>query len=548
MRVTLILSFLFLFAAILLGRLAYIQIGQHDFYSALAHGQQGFFIKTQGERGEVFFRSGEPLAINRTFIYVFASPPRIENPEETAMILSHSLNLPQDLVLERITQKNSFFELLKNRLTEEEVVDLKKKNLPGIYFGKEILRYYPQDFLASQIIGFVDRDGRGQYGIEGQHNNILHGREGFKRGQRDVWGRILGSVIGDRGQDGQDLTLTLDYNIQFMAENLLQEAFEKLNIRDGQIIVADPISGEILAMASHASSFDPNYFSKFYDLSVFKNPAIQKIFEPGSVIKPFTLAIALEENKITPETKYVDTGKIEIGRHLIRNYRNRTFGEKTMTGVLVKSINTGTVHAAQLIGLDKFLRYFERFGFFNLTGIELQGEVAFHNNALRRGREINLATASFGQGISMTPIQLVQAFSVFANQGRLVRPQIIKNNHNQEYQQVISKETALKVTNMLVETVNDPWGKRAQVPGYYIAGKTGTAQIPWTTLGYNKPGYSDEVIHSFIGFGPAYNPRFLILVSLDNAQNVETVSISSMSIFQRLATHIINLWQIPPDY
>jgi len=555
MRINLILISIFLFAIIIVGRLAYIQIEKYDFYTALAQGQQKFFLKTEGKRGEIFFRYGQPLAINRNFIYVFTSPPNVENYDETAKILSEILGLSYDFIFKRITQKNSFFELLKKRLSEDEVINLKKANLPGIYLRTEVLRYYPQNFLASQVIGFVGGKEDGQYGIEGYKNEILQGKQGFKRGQRDVFGRILGQIVEDGGSSGQDITLTIDYNIQFTAEKLLEKAYNNFNIKSGQIIVLNPNSGEILAMANFPN-FNPNEFSKFYELDVFKNSAVQKIFEPGSVIKTFTMAIALEQGKITPETTYVDQGMVKINHHIIRNFAHRIFGERTMTEVLAKSINTGSVYVANLIGLEDFIKYLERFGFFDLTGIDLQGEAVFHNNELRKnGREINLATASFGHGISITPIQLVRAFAIIANQGRMVNPTIIKSIENEEninkkvfYDQIISEKTALKTTNMMVETINHSWNKLAQIPGYYVAGKTGTANIPWSALGYNKPGYSDKLIHTFVGYAPAYNPQFLIMVKLDEPQGVRTASVSTLPIFQELAKYIINLWQIPPNY
>jgi cell division protein FtsI/penicillin-binding protein 2 len=221
-----------------------------------------------------------------------------------------------------------------------------------------------------------------------------------------------------------------------------------------------------------------------------------------------------------------------------------------MTEILAKSINTGSVYAARLVGVEDFIKYLERFGFFDLTGIELQGEITFHNNELRKGREINLATASFGHGIGVTSVQLVRAFAAIANQGRSVNLSIVKNNKRVMpiTQQIISPQTAHQLTTMLIETVNHRFNRRAQVPGYYVAGKTGTAEISWAALGYDKPGYSDKLIHTFIGFAPAYNPQFLIMVKLNQPEGVRTASVSAAPIFRDLSKHIISLWQIPPDY
>ncbi len=564
-RINLILLFIFLSGTIIVGRLFYIQIIQNERWRALAHGQQKFFEQVFGERGEIFFREKEPLAINRTFFYLFASPPKVENPEETAAILEeffslndedlshldpsprlHSARIDRDFILERLTREDSFFELIKGRLNREKIIEFKKLDLAGIYFGQKTLRYYPQNFLASQVIGFVGGEKVGQYGIEGYYDEILQGKEGFQRGKRDVWGRVLGGIVKGGGQAGKDLILTLDYNIQFTAEKLLQTAYKNLNIKSGQIIVMNPISGEILAMANFPN-FNPNYFSKFNDLEIFKNPATQKIFEPGSVFKPITMAIAINQGKITSKTTYIDEGMIRIGNRVIHNFDRRVWGERTMTEILERSINTGVVFAAQQVKPALFLKYLERFGFFELTGIDLQGEIAFYNRELKKGREINIATASFGHGVSVTPIQVARAFAVFANEGRLVRPFVVQGT-TVSYQQIVSPRTASEVTTMLVSAVDHYFRRRAQVPGYHVAGKTGTAEIPWAALGYDKPGYSDKLIHTFVGFAPAFNPQFLILVKLDQPQGVRTASLSAAPIFQELAKHIINLWQIPPDY
>ena len=304
-------------------------------------------------------------------------------------------------------------------------------------------------------------------------------------------------------------------------------------------------------------AFDPNEYSKVEDISVFKNAIIQKIFEPGSIFKPITLAAALEEKKITPQTTYVDPGVIKIGGWPIYNYEKRTYpGQITMTEVLEKSINTGAVFAKNQVGNKKFLEYVEKFGFFKKTDIDLQGEIYSENKNLKIGYEVNFATASFGQGIEMTPIQITRAFCAIANGGKLVKPFVVKeisNNSGKKETQVeisesiISPKTASQLTAMLVSVVENGYGKGARIPGYYIAGKTGTAQVPWTSLGINKSGYSERTWQSFIGYAPAFNPKFLIMVKLDNPKT-KTAEYSAVPIFHDLAEYIINLWQIPPDY
>lgn len=553
-RINLILVLVFLLGAAVIGRLFHIQVLNYQKWRAWAQGQQKIFSEVKGERGEIFFQDGAPLATNQRSFFVYAAPNEIENPEGTVKTLSPILALDENIVLEKL-KKESFFELIKKKLSEEEVSRLKGINLPGIYLKEEIVRYYPQESLASQVIGFLDVDGQGQYGVEGSYDEILRGKEGVLESEKGPAGFLINdknSVI----ENGFDIFLTLDYNIQFKAEKLLEETAESLRFEEGEIIVSDPETGEILALANFPS-FNPNKYSEVPDLAVFQNSSIQKIFEPGSVIKPITMASALEEEKITPQTVYVDEGFLKISGYTIYNYDKRTWGKRTMTEVLEKSINTGAVFAERQVGNNVFQDYLEKFGIFEPTGIDLQGEVFSKNKELKKGYEINFATAAFGQGLEMTSLQFVRAFSVIANGGKLVKPyiveKILEKNKIKETQpeiqnpSVISQKTATQLTAMLISVTENGFAKGARVPGYYIAGKTGTAQIPWGALGINRKGYSDKTIQSFIGFAPALDPQFLILVKLKDPK-VPAAASSAVGIFQKLAKYIIDLRRIPPDH
>ncbi|MBZ1345385.1 MAG: penicillin-binding protein 2 [Candidatus Nealsonbacteria bacterium] len=459
-------------------------------------------------------------------------------------------------LLERIRRDSSFVRI-KNNLTEKEIRDLKEKKIKGVYLGREVKRIYPHNSLASQVVGFVGGDGIGQYGLEGFYNQILEGEKGFRKKTRV----FRESPFINPGKRGSDLFLTLDYNIQFKAERLLVQANNSLDFERGTILVICPRSGKIIALANFPN-FNPNQYEQENDFKIFKNSAVQRIFEPGSVLKPITMAAALEEQKITPQTTYIDEGKVRIGGHIIRNYGRRVWGERTMTEVLDRSINTGAVFVQKELGNQKFLEYLEKFGFFKKTEIDLQGEVFSKNREFKRGYEINFATASFGQGIEMTPIQLARAFLVIANNGRLVRPYLVEKIKNADGEiiktsphepqpvdenRVISAKTASQLTTMMVSSVEKGWARRAKIPGYYLAGKTGTAQVPWAALGVEKRGYSDKTVQSFVGFGPAFNPQFLILITLDNPKT-RTAEYSAVPLFRELASHIIGYYQIPPDY
>ena len=485
-RINLVLFFLFVCGTAIIGRLFYLQVCQRDFYMALAQGQQKTFTEKQGERGEIF---------------------------------------------------------LQNKKGELYPLAINKNNDEGIK------RYYPQKFLAAQVVGFFGGEGRGQYGVEGYYDNKLTGETKFQEGERNPWINFFYSEKS-KPRKGADVILTIDYNIQFEAEKLLVQAKENLNIEGGEIIVMDPMSGKILAMANFPD-FDPNEYASQEDFEIFKNNAIQEAFEPGSVFKPITMAAALDQNKITPQTTYVDTGEVKIAGYTITNYNKNVWNKMTMTNVLEKSINTGAIFVEKQIGHKVFLEYIEKFGFFQKTGIDLQGEILAQNNTLRRGRDINFATASFGQGIEITPIQMMVAYSAIANGGEIVKPYVIESfddeDKNAENENVISSKSASQVTAMLCSVVQNGFSKQARVPGYYIAGKTGTGQIPWTSLGKNKEGYSDKTWQSFIGFAPAFDPEFLILVKLDNPA-AKTAEYSAIPIFKELAKYIIDYLEIPCDF
>lgn len=554
-RVNLVFILIVLFSATVIGRLIYIQIIKGDFYRALAQGQQNFFSSVQGERGRIFLSDKNsnfyPIAVNKNWNYVYIVPNELEDKDKTIEILSKILDLDSSSISTKIETTESFSIILKNKLTEEETSQIKSLNLAGLYLDQDVLRYYAQEKLAAHLIGFLGGDFVGQYGIEGYYDDILRGKEEIVAREKGLKGYLVLDFEKLLFQKGSDIVLSIDYNIQFMAEKLLQETKENLDIKEGQIIVMDPSSGKILALAQFPS-FDLNNYAQESDWEIFQNGAIQKRFEPGSAFKPITMAIALDQGKVTPQTVYTDTGFLKIGGYTIYNYDKRTWGERTMTEVLEKSINTGAVFAEKQVSNEIFLDYIKRFGFFELTGIDLQGEVFSENKSLKEGYEINFATASFGQGIEMTPIQLVRAFSVIANGGKLLKPYVVEkiissNGDISETRpnvqgEVISSKTASILTSMLVSVVENGTAKRTRLPGYYIAGKTGTAQVP------EGGAYSAEkTIQSFVGFAPAFNPEFLILVKLDNPK-VRTAEISAVPVFRDLAKYIIDYWQIPPDY
>jgi len=558
-RINLILG-LFVFVAIaLIGRLFFLQVISHKFYQSQALGQQAGFSEVKGSRGQIFFQNSQEskgdhgtgeiksLAINKEIWNLSVITDNIDDKEDFATKVSQIIEDSKENILSKINEKQGYI-ILKRNLSNIEKSKLNELNIKALKLEPVNIRYYPQNDLASQLIGFVNNDGLGQYGIEGYYDDILKGKIGIK--ERKTGLDSIGGEYNSNNLDGSDIYLTIDYNIQFFAESLLVEAKKNIDIDTGQIIVVKPDSGRILAMANYPA-FDLNKYAKESDMNIFQNSCIQKIYELGSVQKPITMSIAINEGKITPNTKYTDNGFLKIGPETIYNYDRKKYGTQTMTEVLEKSINTGAVFAQESVDDEIYLSYLDKFGLNNLTGIDLQGESYSENKILKQSRKINLATSSFGQGLEMTPIQLVSAFSAIANGGKIVKPYVvekIKNNIDERKMssdisdQAILPETALQVSKMLISVVENGFGKGARIPGYYFAGKTGTAQVP-VPGGYD----ANKTIQSFIGFGPALDPEFLILVKLDNPK-VPVSSISATPIFKRLAEYIINYWQIPPDY
>ena len=557
-RTLILLAFLLLLGTALIGRLSYIQVFRHGFYKALAQGQQALPYVVKGERGNIFAQNKQgdlhTLATHETISLVFATPSEVETSQDTVKTLANILNIEESFIQEKLSHADSLFEVLKRKLTSNEEEKIIQASLPGIYLKEESVRRYPQEIFASHLLGFTNQDEQGQYGLEEYYQEELEGKEGFFTSIRNVGG-YLGAESREALRNGSNLLLTIDYNIQAQAEAILRREQPKLKFEQATIIVIDPSSGSIMALAN-TLGFNPNEYGGVEDLATFQNPAIQSLFEPGSVFKPLTMAGAIDQGTLKPETTYEDKGVVRIGGYKVLNYDERIWGIRSMTEVLEFSINTGAVFAQQQLGNEKFLQTLERFELFQLTNIDLAGEAYSQNQELKKGYDINFATASFGQGIAITPIQLVRAYSALANKGIMVKPYVVgkRTEGIAEYETkpefslpVISPKTANLVTQMMVNVIENGFSKRAKIPGYYLAGKTGTAQVPWSSLGQNKSGYSDKTIQSFVGFAPAYNPRFLILIKLNNPQT-KTAEYSAMPLFRELAKYIIDYLEIPPDY
>ena len=561
-RIRAVLLFFLVACAVLVGRLFIMQVVRHSQYTNLAIKQHGLTEELSSERGMILAVDKDgaevPLALNKTYKVLVASPKTIKHPEETASLLASVFSLNQADVLARLSKAGDPYEIIARRIESQAAEEFLQRGIEGISFEDEMRRVYPNGTMASHLLGFVSGaqgEESGQYGIERSFENELSGAAGLLSGMKDASGFLLalGRRVIHPPENGSSVTLTIDYSVQRKAEDVLAAAVSKWGASSGLVIVLDPKTGRILAEASRPA-FDPNAFSGEKDFSIFLNPAVEASYELGSVMKPITMAAALEEKKVTPDSTYNDTGEVRIGSFTIRNFDGNAYHTQTMTQVLEKSLNTGLVHVARLLGKAKQEEYFGRFGFGDKTGIDLPGEVAGDLSNLEHGRDSDFATASFGQGIAVTPIQLAAATAAIANKGVLMKPYVVEKIRDdsgnetmrspETVRSVISPETAETLTKMLVSVVKNGYEDRAGVKGYLIAGKTGTAQIPRR----DGKGYmEDGAIHTFVGYAPAFDPKFLILIQLNEPKGNRFAANTLTPVFHDLAEFILHYYEVPPD-
>lgn len=550
-------------ASLLVARLYSIAVTDHDEWLALAESQHRLSQALSAARGDILFRDGSattPAAVNREYQMAYMVPRDIDDLGKTALLLSAALGLDESELRARVERRRDDpFEILKKRLSDEEVAKIRDLDLPGIHFLPESYRYYPAGELAAKTIGFTARnDGGGEvgvYGVEASWNGELGGRDGQISQERDAAGRWI--PLTDREYveptDGDSLVLTIDRVIQHEVERILAEAREKHEADQVSAIVMEPATGKILAMAT-LPHFNPNVYGQVEDQSLFLNPTISLPYEPGSVMKPLTMAIGIEEGKISPESEYTDTGVVVEAGYAIRNAEDKVYGRSSMKKVLTESINTGVMHVERLVGNARFREYLERFGFGARTGVRLPAEHPGNlKNLANPKATIQFLTASFGQGVTATPLQLVSAYSVLANGGLLMQPQIVDRIiradgttvpiEPRSARQVVSQDTATAIGRMLRSVVVEGHGKRAGVPGYQVVGKTGTAQVAKR----DGRGYEEGVtIGSFVGYAPLEQPRYTVLVKVDHPKDVQWAESSAAPTFGRIMQFLLSYGKVQP--
>ncbi|MFZ2192914.1 MAG: penicillin-binding protein 2 [Candidatus Moraniibacteriota bacterium] len=542
-------------------RLYSLQVSAHDSYLALAENQHSIFRNLIPNRGEIFLKDRDalyPVAVNKEISIAYAVPKEIESPKDASDKISEILAIDRDELFEKLNKKDDMYEILKHRLSDDESTKIKELKLKGVYLSDESLRYYPAGELAAHVLGFVgwkNNDFGGRYGTELLFDNELKGQEGELFQNKDTSGKWIatGEKAITHAKDGDSYILSIDHIAQYETEKMLKAAVEKYQADRGTIIVMEAASGKILAMANYPT-FNPNEYAKTDNMEAFRNLAVSDPYECGSVFKTFTLAAAIDNGKINPDTTYTDTGVVSEAGYSIRNSDLKSNGLQTMTQVLEKSLNTGVIFAERSMGNYTFGEYVKKFGFGNSTGSDFFGEAAGNLNNLKNLKsDIQFFTASFGQGITVTPLQLISAYNVIANNGVLLKPQIVEKVIHadgtetevapQEVRRVISEDSAKQVAKMLRSVVVEGHGKQADVPGYLVGGKTGTAQV----ASNSAKGYTEgESIGSFAGFAPTDNPRFTILVRLDDPKTVQWAESSAAPTFGELMKFLLGYYNIEP--
>ncbi len=571
-------------------RLFVLQVAEAGWYRALSEGQHAMVEELVPTRGNMYVRdAGDAteyaVATNEPRAFVYADPRLVTEPVNTAKAIAKILQMegwetygvavsdtasdllmeetgevePTDteILVERLQKVDDPYEPVARDVSQEDLEEITTLNLPGIAYILEDDRAYPENGFGGHVLGFLGQSDEGtrvgMYGLEGYFNDFLSGIAGSLYSETDASGRWVG--VGARSftpaVDGGDLLLTIDRTVQYMACKMLRDGVERFDADGGSLVIVEPSTGRVLAMCN-VPDFDPNDYGNVDDVRVYNNSSIFDPYEPGSIFKPITMAAAIDTGAVTPNTLFDDTGSVQVDDYTIKNSDLKAHGVVTMTEVLDESLNTGMVFVMRTMGREVFTDALKRFGFGTLTGIALSTEAPGTLDALDEYAEVYAATASFGQGITVTPLQMVMSYAAIANGGKLMEPYVVEEMRHPDgtvethmpkvIRQVLTQKTATTVGAMLVSVVEHGHGKRAGVPGYYIAGKTGTAQVA------GDGGYLKNVTNgSFAGFGPVGNPRFAMIVKLDNPKTVEWAESSAAPIFGQIADFLLEYYDVAPE-
>lgn len=506
-------------------------------------------------RGQILDAAGRPLATNVPADDLAVITKQVKSPPQLAAQLAPIIGRTASDIQDAITQPGLEWVVLKRRLSPEASNQIKALKSDALVLTPVPRRIYPNGDFLSQVLGFVNYDDQGSYGLEGAYDQTLAGTPGQMVGERDGAGNVIALAKSAYAppKNGSSLVLTIDSAVQFIVEQALDDEIKTQHASGGTIVVENPKTGAILAMATRGS-FDPNAFDTVDDPRVFLNQAVSQVYEPGSTFKPIAMAVGLDNGVVTPSTVWDGGSYRQIGDMKVTNALGRAFGPETMTEVLQHSSNLGMMHVADLLGQSKFYQGIEKFGIGQPTGIDLQGE---SSGILPLPGEKNWSlgnfyTNSFGQGMALTPIQLVNAVCVLANGGLLMKPYLVqevrgadgsvKETQPQVVDRAISQQSAAQVTQML-QTVMEKTYTHFPIPGYHVAAKTGTAQIPLASGGYDP----NATIGSVVGYGPTEDPQFAVLVKIERPQQDQWGEQTAGPAFQKVMENLFIHYGIPPS-
>lgn len=546
-----LLFILFLcFYGLILIRLFYLQVLKSS-------SNQGIYLKTSripSERGRIYDRNKKPLALNQNSYLLYIEPKKIKDERKLTEALSRILEISESSMEAKI-DRSKYWIAVASGLEQGKKDLIEKMKLKGTGFEYQQKRYYPEASLSAHLLGFLgkneDNEDIGYFGIEGFYNQDLSGLSGYLETERDLLGRpiLIGAQKRVEAEDGRDLILTIDKTVQEISKKRLKEGLERYLASQGCIITADPDTMAILSFVC-LPDYDLEKYNQF-DETLFRNTSISDVYEPGSIFKPLIVAAALEEKKISPMDTYEEKGPVEIAEYKIKTWNDRYEGRISITRILEKSSNVGMVYIGDKLGKDKTYSYLEKYGFGKITGIDLQGENPGYLKPKSEWYPIDFSTVTFGQGIAITPIQMIRAFASIINGGNLMRPYAVdkivseKNEIKiapKKERKTISPLTSEIMKKMLVSTVENSEAKWETPNGYKIGGKTGTAQVP--IAGHYDPSKTNA---SFIGFFPADKPKIIALVMLKEPKTSPWGSETAAPIFFDLAKDLIVYYGITPS-
>ncbi len=546
-----------------------LQVNEYAKYKAIAASQHTREFSLRGERGNIYVQDLKtdgifPVAINRKVYNVAIDARTIdssseENQQNIREVLQTRFGKEEETVNTMLNDVNSQWRLISRGVPQEEIEDVLTMRLRGLILEEGQERFYPERNFAASVIGYMQKDqvDQGKYGVEQYYNDYLKGADGFERKESDRRGVWLAMSDRDRTEPtrGSDIVLTLDHTVQFQMEETLAALVEKFDPKNAMGIIMDPQTGDVLAMAN-APNFDPNRYAEVENIELFRNPSISNLYEPGSIFKPFTVGLGLDAGVIAPSTEYEDKGQLTLNGFTIRNALSRVHGRQTMQYALDNSLNTGMVYIQQKLGRQAFSDgLLNKFQLGKPTGIGLPSEAHPNLNNIQReardARDINYATASYGQGIAFSSLQMLTAFNSIVNDGIIMQPRIVKEIRDsnggvttvesQELGRALSSEATRKLSEMMVSTVDNGHGRGAAVKGYSIGGKTGTAQIA------SDGGYGEDTLQSFIQFATLSNPRYTLIISLDSPKGSRFADGSVVPAVGELNEFLLNYFELEKD-